>query len=489
MNAERLRRLFARALKATLATPLVIAGCHGERHVKPDVPAGRLATNYRRIRCAEAPPREGYPFYNAVPGIDRAWMVPVPDFVEVRRYSYTWELVADTSKPRRPGGGQPARAERKRIPGSQSVFTTGNACETAVNKEACVEARQSLDDGGMEGFGGKCLGDALSTCSSYYVVTTRGDDVRIFRSRDSLKQVLGAIEQAEEAALLAFAAGYEVCSSTEAPPWVGVNPDEGFTILEELGVDCDQKQSWLSRKPVRISSSGEVVEHKAFKVKYGDTGCYPGRRPVGLQEAQAEDCEDARGAWFANAARLEAASVDAFLRLREELALHGAGQALQDAALASAQDEVRHAEVTTRLARHFGAEPPLPSVADVPLRSLREVLLDNAVEGCVRETYSALLAHHQALHAEDAEIREAMVRIAEDETRHAGLSWDIDAWAAPRLSEEDRSILREARRQALAVLRAEMAVPLDARLSAEAGLPSPAVALALLDSLEQELWA
>ncbi|WP_199735480.1 hypothetical protein [Corallococcus sp. AB045] len=82
-----------------------------------------------------------------------------------------------------------------------------------------------------------------------------------------------------------------------------------------------------------------------------------------------------------------------------------------------------------------------------------------------------------------------MVRIAEDETRHAGLSWDIDAWAAPRLSEEERSALREARRQALAVLRAEMAVPLDARLSAEAGLPSPAVALALLDLLEQELWA
>ncbi|RKH85067.1 hypothetical protein D7Y21_23750 [Corallococcus sp. AB045] len=76
LNAERLRRLVARALKATLATPLVIAGCHGERPVKPDVPAGLLATNYRRIRCVDAPPREESSFSNAVPGIDRAWMVP-----------------------------------------------------------------------------------------------------------------------------------------------------------------------------------------------------------------------------------------------------------------------------------------------------------------------------------------------------------------------------------------------------------------------------
>lgn len=488
MNAERLRRLFTRALKASLATPLVIAGCHGERHVKPDVPTGLLATNYRRIRCVESPPREDHWYSTAVPGIDKAWMVPVPDFVELRRYSYTSQFVADTSKPRHPNGGQPARLEQKRIPGFTPVLSTGNACETAANKEACTEALQSLDDGGMKGFGGDCNGAALSTCTAHYVVTTRGDDVRIYRTRDSIRQVLGTIDREEEAAFLAFAAGHSVCASTEIPSSVGVNPDEGFTVLVEQGLDCDAKQAWMSRKPVRISSSGEVVEHKAFKVKYGDTGCYPGRRPVGLQESRAESHEDARGTWFANAARLEAASIHAFLRLREELALHGAGQALQDAAFASAEDEVRHAEVTTRLARRFGAEPPEPSVADVPLRSLREVLLDNAVEGCVRETYSALLAHHQALHAEDAEIREAMVRIAEDETRHAGLSWDIDAWATPRLSEEERAGLREARRQALAVLRAEMAVPLDPELTADAGLPSPAVAAALLDSLEQSLW-
>ncbi|WP_253902863.1 ferritin-like domain-containing protein [Corallococcus exiguus] len=486
LNAERLRRLFARALKASLATPLVIAGCHGERHVKPDVPVGLLATNYRRVRCVEAP-RPAYFSPLAVPRLDRAWMVPAPDFVELRSFSYTSEFFVNRAQRRPLNGHLRFSFKQARSTGFKPVVSTGNVCETAVDKEACWEVNQA-QDGGMEGFAADCRGFPKSDCVAYYLVTTRGDEVRTYATMDSLRQVLGTIDSAGEAALLAFADGHDVCSPTEFPPAVGVNPDEGFTFLVQRGDACGPGTT-TARVPVRVSSTGKVVEYEPIIVKYGDTGCYPGRRPVGLQEARAEGHGDARGTWFANAARLEAASVHAFHRLREELALHGAGQALQDAALASAQDEVRHAEVTTRLARRFGAEPPLPSVADVPLRSLREVLFDNAVEGCVRETYSALLAHHQALHAEDAEIREAMARIAEDETRHAGLSWDIDAWAAPRLSDAERSALREARRQALAVLRAEMAVPLDAQLTAEAGLPSPAVALALLDSLEQELWA
>ncbi|WP_347402640.1 ferritin-like domain-containing protein [Corallococcus macrosporus] len=485
---ERLRHLFAKALKASLATPLVIAGCHGERHVKPDVPPGLLATNYRRIRCEEAPTREGYSYVDGVPEIDRAWMVPAPDFVEWRRYSYRWGFVFNRAQRRPLNGRWRVQTEWKRFPGFLPIFSTGEACETALDKEACLKALQA-QDGGEEGIQGVCAGFPMGICTAYYVVTTRGDEVRTYNTMDSLRQVLGTIDRAQEAALLAFAAGHDVCSPTEFPPAVGVNPDEGFTVLVQNGHACGEG-TWTARVPVRVSSSGEVVEYEPIIVKYGDSGCYPGRRPVGLQEVVAQgSCEDALGAWFARAARLESASIHAFLRLREELALHGAGQALQDAALASAADEVRHAEVTTRLARRFGAEPPLPSVADVPPRALLEVLLDNAVEGCVRETYSALLAHHQALHAEDPEIREAMVRIADDETRHAGLSWDIDTWAAPKLSPAERDTLRDARRQALAELCAEVAVPLDARLTADAGLPSPAVGLALLDSLEQELWA
>ncbi|WP_244221838.1 ferritin-like domain-containing protein [Corallococcus exercitus] len=288
---------------------------------------------------------------------------------------------------------------------------------------------------------------------------------------------------------MAFAAGYSPCLREPHRKDDGVvaRPEGGFDVIAYTGSGCSED---VMRRTVRVAASGEVVAVKQEVARKASYECsIVGRRPAGLQEMANGSGEDARGRYFADVARLEAASIQAFLRLREELALHGADVALQDAALASAVDEVRHADITSRLARRFGAVPPPPSVADVPPRPLIEVLLDNAVEGCVRETYGALVAHHQALHAEDPEIREAMAVIAEDETRHAGLSWDINAWAAPKLSQAERDTLREARRQALAVLRAEVAVPLDARLTAEAGLPSPAVGLALLGSLEQELWA
>ncbi|WP_211241606.1 hypothetical protein [Cystobacter fuscus] len=82
-----------------------------------------------------------------------------------------------------------------------------------------------------------------------------------------------------------------------------------------------------------------------------------------------------------------------------------------------------------------------------------------------------------------------MARIAEDETRHAELSWAIDDWAHERLSDTEHATLREARRRAVETLRAELTQPLDAELIAQAGMPPPEVAAALLTSLERELWA
>ncbi len=110
-------------------------------------------------------------------------------------------------------------------------------------------------------------------------------------------------------------------------------------------------------------------------------------------------------------------------------------------------------------------------------------------EGCVRETFGALVGHHQALHARDAEVREVMTRIAEDETRHAALSWDIARWASERLSSAELEALREARREAVATLREEVAIPVDAALITEAGVPAPEVAASLVATLERELWA
>ncbi len=67
------------------------------------------------------------------------------------------------------------------------------------------------------------------------------------------------------------------------------------------------------------------------------------------------------------------------------------------------------------------------------LRSLEALAVENAVEGCVRETMGALFAMHQAASAADPHVRATMVSIAPDETRHAALGWAVAEWALDSL--------------------------------------------------------
>ncbi|MBN8232202.1 ferritin-like domain-containing protein [Corallococcus macrosporus] len=451
MNADRLRFLFSRALRTSLATPLLLAGCGTEPVVQPPPtkPEPVDLSQHSDVACA-----------NGLPVITGLTIEPAPDAIQLR--------------------------DVDRIPPYDDHLRTseGEACATASDPRACLDRVEAL--GVTRGFPRIC---GLSMeCSEGFLVTTRGDEVTAYTPPESVRALLGSIDTPEEAALLAYASGYALCGYPAYERGkVRALPDGSFSVVSIQDYDCETNV-YETRHDLKVTPSGVVTEEGTFPLKEGKPDCVVGRRPVGLQGAPDGGCEDARGDYFAKAARLEAAAIHAFLRLHDELALHGATRELQAAALASARDEVRHTGATARLALRFGATPVPPAVTSLPLRPLDEVLLDNTVEGCVRETYGALVAHHQALHAKDPEIREAMARIADDETRHAGLSWDIDAWARPALSAEQQASLNEARRQAIAVLREEVAVPLDAHLSAEAGLPSPAEGLALLDTLEQSLW-
>lgn len=169
-------------------------------------------------------------------------------------------------------------------------------------------------------------------------------------------------------------------------------------------------------------------------------GC-PGRRPEGLADVTAARGEPV-GAYFADSCHMEAASVHSFAALREELLMHGAPSDLVARAERAEADEVRHARMTARLARRFGAEEGAwaepPEVAPLGRRSLEAIALENAVEGCVNETFAALLAMWQAEHARDRSVRDAMRAIAEDETRHAALARSVAQWLEPRLDGEAR---------------------------------------------------
>jgi hypothetical protein len=228
----------------------------------------------------------------------------------------------------------------------------------------------------------------------------------------------------------------------------------------------------------------------ASGIVFDCTGCAGGggRRPAGFGRRRGAPACTAAGAWLASVAELEGASVHAFVALAEELALHGAPARLKDAAAASAQDEVRHARVMARLARARGGAPRAPRAHRLPRRSLGALARQNAVEGCVRETWGALLAAWQAAHARDSEVRAAMETIARDELRHAALAWEIEAWAAPRLSAGQRAVLARAKRRAAARLVAEVAAEVDGSERLALGLPGAQDAAKLARALASTLW-
>ncbi len=213
-----------------------------------------------------------------------------------------------------------------------------------------------------------------------------------------------------------------------------------------------------------------------------------GRRPAGMRLERSRGAT-AVGAYFADLAQLEAASVHAFLLLAAELALHGAPSELVRAARASARDERRHAAAMARLARRYGGVPSAPRVRQMAARSLRALARENAIEGCVRETFGALLNAWQASHARDPEVRAIMAGIAEDELAHAALSWEIAHWADRTLSASARRSVARARRRAVARLVAMADREASPALRAFAGLPTRADARGLARGLAERLWA
>ena len=173
-----------------------------------------------------------------------------------------------------------------------------------------------------------------------------------------------------------------------------------------------------------------------------------GRRTDGIHEPSASSCPGL-GAYFAACSYLEAVSVHAFARLHRELRAHGAPDELLTLTRRAEQDEVRHAVLAATLARRFGVEPEEPGAPPSGVRSLFDVALENAVEGCVRETYGAAMACFHALRARDASVRAMMQKIAHDECEHAELAFRIAAWAMPRLRGEEREAIRVAMREAM----------------------------------------
>jgi len=223
---------------------------------------------------------------------------------------------------------------------------------------------------------------------------------------------------------------------------------------------------------------------RPFVVECG-TCCY-GRRTEGLAAPALAD--DGAGAFLAWAASLEAASVVAFERLADELAAHGAPATLTAAARASARDEARHAAVVGALALARGASVAEARVDAPVARTLDAMARENVVEGCVYETWAAMLAWWQADHAGAPDVAAAQRRIARDETRHAALAWSVRDWCLSH-DDADAGALSAAMSEAVDALAASVEAPAPAALVDELGLPTPAEARRMFATLRASIWA
>lgn len=188
-----------------------------------------------------------------------------------------------------------------------------------------------------------------------------------------------------------------------------------------------------------------------------------GRRPHEYAEPETVPA-DALAAFLVQSAHLEACSVVAFRELARQLKQLGATQDLIQRCLEAAEDEVLHTRLMTELAE--AEHVTVPEVA-LPVQkqiSLFEIARHNAIEGCVYETWAAVQAHVYAQTAADPKLRSVMARIAEDETRHGQLAWDLHTWFMGQVTEAQRLQITEEQAEALAEL------PQHARLQAR-GLP------------------
>lgn len=358
---------------------------------------------------------------------------------------------------------------------------TGVPCAGAPDQTACQTALAALPL--TPGFGNMewvYTGDF----SQRQLVWTRGAETGVITNVAELRELLGTIETPEQAALLASFSGSRLtCGGPNAN-----TVEDGFLLITSSGVACGRGTS-RSEHLVLVTPSGEITVERSVVVERGDSNCVIGRLTDGVAGPQRTPHTDL-GSYFAEMARLEATAVLAFERLERELSALGAPAALVARAHSAARDEARHTDMVNALAAAFGGDHAEAPVAPAwPTRSALDLALENAAEGCVRETYGALVATYQAASAEDPRVRAALTRIAADETEHAAFSWDLGAWLDQQLTSAEQAQVLARRAHAIEAFEAPYDNGLPASASALLGLPDVATRDLLFRALHQSVWS
>lgn len=375
------------------------------------------------------------------------------------------------------GGATDATGCREGVVTDTLVEAYGDACAQATDKPTCKHLVDCVTPPGSQWLSYVCSGPCSQTNEGTFYLEINGDALTF---PTDLKAMLGSIDTPAEAVLIANMLGYQTPTGCAEPLPVAYRAVGGaYELLVVKRQDCGG--GGVTQYRIRVNGDGtlEILETKEVTPP-SNAQCAAGRRPEGFVLAEPGGAARSVVAYLTELAALEGASIAEFARLRDELRAHGAPRDLVRGAEAARRDEILHARLTQRLVRAFGGRPSRVRVEPRAQRTLEELAIHNAVEGCVRESFGALSATWQARHATHPDIARAFARIAEDETRHAAFSWELAAWLETRLDARAAARVANARAHALDELASAQAVAPEARVAALAGVPTVAIAQHLL---------
>lgn len=234
----------------------------------------------------------------------------------------------------------------------------------------------------------------------------------------------------------------EMMDAQTAQGWDGNGCPSGeqYSAIVHLKLPNWYPDAWATKKDL---GNGKCCYHVE------EASCGQGGRPF-LVEGRPR-LADVSGAgnvtdWLSDA-RAEHASVAAFARLSLQLMAIGApSELVRDAQLASL-DELRHAELFFELASRAAGTAIRPGPLDVAGAlddlSLAGLIESNLREGCIGETLAAEQLKNRSARVHDPKLRDALLAVAEDETRHAELAFRILAWCRDTAPELTRQLLRD----------------------------------------------
>jgi hypothetical protein len=163
-------------------------------------------------------------------------------------------------------------------------------------------------------------------------------------------------------------------------------------------------------------------------------------------------------AHWTHVALMEHASIAAFARFALDLMSLGAPPALVLECQSAMVDETAHARDAFALASAYAGAAVGPGALDlvgaVERRTALEIVRTTILEGCIGETVAAVEAAEALAHATDAAVRATLMRVREDETRHAALAWRFLRWV---LEDGPRELREAAARELESVVGWELA--------------------------------